>query len=313
MHLESATSGVNRGLALGHAKQAAKAEQEPPQVTDSATPATESEDSSNQRGVIRNLLAGHYQGVADVRLRINFFDELQAMERGGVEQAMAQPMPDLAAMQDDLAGIMALGDELGPEVLEAAQNVDGLVQDLALAEGMSRDEALSLVDQLRTSFENLVQALDAFLAAQAAAAEEAPPAPAEPEAAAEPAAAEPPAAEPPAQDPAAAEPSATEPPSEVSGVEPPTPQAEPEPEPGPDPMALVSEFLANWGDLSLLDQLGVLEQSLGQAPSLPELSPAGDNNGRAYAKFLARYEELQFGGTGGVAAPEGEVRIDAVV
>jgi hypothetical protein len=40
----------------------------------------ETEDKENVRGVIRNLQNGHFKGVADVRLRINFYDEIAAME-----------------------------------------------------------------------------------------------------------------------------------------------------------------------------------------------------------------------------------------
>lgn len=55
-----------------------------------------------QRGVIRNLMAGHFQGVADVRLRINFHDELQALTSppdAGVDPdaPATEPMGDLAS------------------------------------------------------------------------------------------------------------------------------------------------------------------------------------------------------------------------
>ncbi|MEW6073647.1 MAG: hypothetical protein AB1726_13775 [Planctomycetota bacterium] len=52
-----------------------------------------------QRGVLRNLLAGHYRGVADVRLRINFFDELQALT-AGAGPAEAPPADPLAPPVD---------------------------------------------------------------------------------------------------------------------------------------------------------------------------------------------------------------------
>jgi hypothetical protein len=38
------------------------------------------ESTESARGVIRNLLDGHFRGVADVRLRINFAEEIAALE-----------------------------------------------------------------------------------------------------------------------------------------------------------------------------------------------------------------------------------------
>ena len=50
-------------------------------VVESEDQPLESEGTEGeQRGVIRNLLSGHFRGVADVRLRINFAEELQAIE-----------------------------------------------------------------------------------------------------------------------------------------------------------------------------------------------------------------------------------------
>ena len=44
------------------------------------SPDDESEEGQDKLpGVLRNLQAGHFKGVADVRLRINFFEELSAL------------------------------------------------------------------------------------------------------------------------------------------------------------------------------------------------------------------------------------------
>ena len=87
MQIEGLGLAAAQGYAYGHAKN--------PDDTPSATstsqapqtqpPAPAQEEASLQatdtKGVINNLLAGHYKGVADVRLRINFADELLALEQ----------------------------------------------------------------------------------------------------------------------------------------------------------------------------------------------------------------------------------------
>lgn len=49
----------------------------------------EAEDGENVRGVLRNMQEGHFKGVSDVRLRINFLDEIAAIERQQL-QAVAE-------------------------------------------------------------------------------------------------------------------------------------------------------------------------------------------------------------------------------
>ena len=67
----------------------ARQEQSPSPADDTVAPPTQDVDSSNTRakGVLRLLEAGHFRGVADVRLRINFFDELSAKATADAQQA----------------------------------------------------------------------------------------------------------------------------------------------------------------------------------------------------------------------------------
>ena len=53
------------------------AEIDEPPVVDEPAP---EEEAREARGVIRLLQEGHFKGVADVRLRINFFEELAGAE-----------------------------------------------------------------------------------------------------------------------------------------------------------------------------------------------------------------------------------------
>ncbi|HUU85634.1 MAG TPA: hypothetical protein VM243_19215, partial [Phycisphaerae bacterium] len=54
---------------------------------ETASPKHDKHDGEKVPGVIRLLEAGHFKGVADVRLRINFFEQLSARA-----EAAAQPV-----------------------------------------------------------------------------------------------------------------------------------------------------------------------------------------------------------------------------
>lgn len=57
--------------------------------------ATEQSKDGKADGVIRNLLEGHYKGVADVRLRINYFEELAAIENAQLKALAEQEVAGL--------------------------------------------------------------------------------------------------------------------------------------------------------------------------------------------------------------------------
>lgn len=72
----AAAAQANRPSAPARGGQAAEAQQ--PGFDEQAATVEISGGEGEQRGVIRNLLNGHYSGVAAVRLAINFHDELTA-------------------------------------------------------------------------------------------------------------------------------------------------------------------------------------------------------------------------------------------
>ena len=75
------------------------------------TPQPVVSDEPGSRGVIRLLQAGHFQGVADVRLRINFHDELQ---QAAAQNAANDFQSASTGLFDDLtARLGALGEEYG--------------------------------------------------------------------------------------------------------------------------------------------------------------------------------------------------------
>ena len=65
------------------------AEAPPSASAGSASPAEES------RGVIRLLQEGHFRGVADVRLRINFAEELQGVQAARTSAILREQLPAL--------------------------------------------------------------------------------------------------------------------------------------------------------------------------------------------------------------------------
>ena len=54
-------------------------------------------DESSQKGVIRNLQDGHFKGVADVRLRINFQAELNAIRQESGSALVRQTAAEITA------------------------------------------------------------------------------------------------------------------------------------------------------------------------------------------------------------------------
>lgn len=124
-----------------------------------------------ERGVIRLLQEGHFKGVADLRLRINFFDELSAISNGKAsEAAEAEIGAVLAAVDSVVEDFLAtpdLADEISTEVmsLHAAfeETVSGLVEAFSGAEAPS---TVQLVADIQGAFDNFTAALLGFLADQ---------------------------------------------------------------------------------------------------------------------------------------------------
>ena len=58
-----------------------------------AEPQSDLQEIDTEKGVLRNLLEGHFKGVSDVRLRINFFEELAAIEAAKIQTVTAEKVP----------------------------------------------------------------------------------------------------------------------------------------------------------------------------------------------------------------------------
>ncbi len=112
MHIDGISTGNGRalGLAKMHEKenngQGGVPEPTESTITGEITPAVQTTDSTTETteeipGVIQNLMDGHYKGVADVRLRINFNEEIEALE-AAQRQAIADEQ--LALILESITG-----------------------------------------------------------------------------------------------------------------------------------------------------------------------------------------------------------------
>ncbi len=116
------------------------------------------------RGVLRRLQAGHFRGVADVRLRINFWDELRAAQGAELRQeaeATTQRLTETVTAALDAA---AQEDALPPEAMAAVGELaDALGEEVRLAAGDVAD-AGGFVADVREAFARFTQGVSTLLA-----------------------------------------------------------------------------------------------------------------------------------------------------
>ena len=94
-------------------------------------------ENEKVRGVIRLLQEGHFKGVADIRLRINFFEELSAMENGEIQKVAGEKVQALT--------------DLVNKNLEDLLSSDNLSEEQAtLSENLSEEQATSISEQMET-------------------------------------------------------------------------------------------------------------------------------------------------------------------
>ncbi len=212
----------------------------------------------HQKGVVRHLQQGHFKGVADVRLRINFFDELSAAASAQTHSLAEKQMDTIVqSTRDALSAYPETGDLTEEETAVALETFKQAVNlakaDFLQAESPSQEALLSGVS---AAFDTLVAALQAPQQPALALADVEV-----------------------ITDPATAE--------AAGSVE----TAEQDPDATAGPGDAMSDFIAT---LTATFQAGLeeLTQALTEANSFGELSPPR-GNGVAYDKFLAIYNELR--------------------
>jgi hypothetical protein len=226
-----------------------------------------SEETDNrEKGVIRLLREGHFKGVADVRLRINFHDDINALEQEQMARVVQEKVPALAdSVRSDLEGLLQIPglDEQFPDEIENLTkefdtNMSQVLDSFLTTETPSKD---NLISQLQSSFDEFKAGLkSSFDEAVAATAEELT--------------------------------DSIIPDNNENNTDADTAPVEDIAESGVDtPQMLFEQFLAKLVD-SFTTGLDELETSLDNTSVLPDISlPHG--NGRAYDKFLAAYYELK--------------------
>jgi len=244
--------------------------------------ATASEKGEKQQGVLRLLEEGHFKGVAELRLRIRFHEELQNRQQTRTANALEESFGEikdiledgvesltagLADNEETAAGIKKAGEDLFAALQQTRE--DYLKNDAATPEEL----AITLGEQLAS----FVAQVNSLLTP-----------PSEEEV----------AADVPSPD------AATAAAAVVAQPQDPNPQVEELAEPTPEETTSVvaetesdSVVTTSDGDpvadiqQALLAEVDRLVQNL-QSVALPPLSePHG--HGRAYAKFLEIYEQLQ--------------------
>lgn len=269
-------------------------EQDAAKMPESAPAEFEESQDNEIKGVIRNLLDGHYKGVADVRLRIVHYDQLQALQYEQQKTAIGPEISDLlTAIQAAVDNIPELNQplETGQVLEESGQTltvsglyagfsdaVNGLVEQFNSGRDQSTND---LLNGIRNTFAEFVSSLQNLLVPQA---------------------------EEPPVDPEIIETLDLEESGQTSSneeilltetQEPILPELEDDTLPEdpvlpqdlgipaqPDYPTLISE-LENLFSLQMNELTGALDS----VPALPQLSEPS-SNGAAYKKFLAIYNEL---------------------
>lgn len=149
----------------GNAYGLQKAESEDPAGEPQVVNSEAAEEGGEEdQGVIGLLQEGHFKGVADVRLRINFFDELAAIEAGELKTAAEGSINGvLGAVGGDAESLLALSeapeeDEEGLQGLQEAfaAAVNGAKEEFMGAEMPSKD---GLVEAINWAFEVFIEGL----------------------------------------------------------------------------------------------------------------------------------------------------------
>lgn len=125
-------------------------------------------ENEKVRGVIRLLQEGHFKGVADIRHRINFFEELSAMENGEIQKVVGEKVPAITdsvnANLEDLLSSDNLSDEQVTSIFEQmeifTQSVDLIKEDFLNTAQPSKG---ALISGLSSNFEEFIASLNLVL------------------------------------------------------------------------------------------------------------------------------------------------------
>jgi hypothetical protein len=131
--------------------------QEPTLSDDEATVEQTSEEDG-AKGVLRLLQEGHFKGVADIRLRINFYDELAAIEGAQLRTVSDEQIGGLTeSLSPNLQGLVDSGKVSQEQADEAnsilGESINDAVERYLSGEIQSKDD---LSAQIRSAFDAFV-------------------------------------------------------------------------------------------------------------------------------------------------------------
>lgn len=114
------------------------------------------------KGVVGLLQEGHFNGVADIRLRINFYDQLQlsAAEKSGETLATGSQelVTDLETRVQDFGGDFGIADDVADPMTAFKEVADGLIGGIEDGEF----DAAAVLEGLGSAFDDLISALQQF-------------------------------------------------------------------------------------------------------------------------------------------------------
>lgn len=128
----------------------------------------ESTAVTDAKGVLGLLLDGHFQGVADVRLRINFHEEISAIEAGATREAAGTSLTALAdavaGQLDTLVASRGLSEKQVAAIGESGAGFQARIEELGASFASGDLSSDALLSETRAAFDGLLQQLDEILA-----------------------------------------------------------------------------------------------------------------------------------------------------
>jgi hypothetical protein len=130
-----------------------------PDPVQAVSEAPETENSAEgQKGVLSLLQEGHFNGVADVRLRINFYDEISAMENEQLKSVADGETDNFINTITSFPKFQELNDEGLPAI------IDAFVADAEKAFLMEENPLIdNLLDNLEAAFKDLIDGLNGLI------------------------------------------------------------------------------------------------------------------------------------------------------
>lgn len=254
----------------------------PQQVKEPATDAESTQQKNRAQGAMKLLQEGHFKGVAALRLSINFFDQLSDREQKILQDTAQEGTTELSlAIEEQINGLSTSGlieEETLPQLADLTETFISEVQRSTAGEKVDPQQLTMNLEQhygnYRTALQDLLLAPEPGIlpeaeAGQIAATDEIPP---------------------------TADPSAETSPTVIipQETQPVTAQTNASPlqtlEENENQVQLATGLEAL--DATFRSRLSSIEEHL-QDVSLPSLPEQPDNQGAAFQKFLAIYQEMQ--------------------